>query len=215
MTKQDIKDERREYLASALNESDLQADPLPLFEDWLASARGLAKDATAMTLATATSDGWPSVRTVLLKDYGEQGFVWFTDTHSQKGQELAENPKAEIQFYWHALERQVRIQGHVTAVDPATSDAYFAQRPLGSRLSAAASHQSAPVDNRQVLEAAVHALAKQYSNGDVPRPERWGGYCLTPIKIEFWQGRESRLHDRFIYTRESVNEPWTIQRIQP
>lgn len=215
MTDQTLQDERREYLNSALDRSDLTDNPFEFFQLWLAQARRHAKDATAMSLATADQEGWPSVRTVLLKDVNEQGFVWFTDTESQKGRELLANPKAEIHFYWHALERQVRIQGTVTRVDETMADKYFQSRPLGSRLSAVASHQSAPVDSRETLEAAIASLQAEYPDEQVPKPARWGGFCLEPLKIEFWQGRESRLHDRFVYRRDTASSPWNISRIQP
>ena len=214
----DLIEERRDYTADTLRRGDLAPAPLAQFTQWLKDARALKIiDATAMTVSTADATGQPHSRIVLLKDFDDQGFVWYTYQASDKARELAENNRASILFYWCLLERQVRIEGRVERLNPADADAYFYSRPEGSRFSAAASVQSAAVANRDVLEARVAELHKQYPDGNVPRPEVWGGYRLTPHRFEFWQGRADRLHDRFIYTREadSNNSNWQIERLSP
>ena len=210
----DHREERREYAAGTLSREDLPADPLELFAGWLADAMSTgAEDATAMALATASADGAPSVRIVLLKEHGPAGFVWFTDYGSRKGQELAENPRASLVFYWGAFSRQVRISGAVSQVDEAESRAYFVARPAESRFSAAASDQSQPIAGREMLEARVAELRARHPEGDVPMPDGWGGYRLLPESYEFWQGREGRLHDRFSFTR--AGDGWEVLRLQP
>jgi pyridoxamine 5'-phosphate oxidase len=190
-----------------------------LFGEWLQTATDAgAKDATAMALATSGPDGVPSVRIVLLKSFDAQGFVWYTDCGSQKGRELQANNQASAVFYWRDFDRQARVTGPVSPVDPDTAREYFASRPLESRFSSAASEQSSPIVDRRVLEDRVQALQEQYPQGDVPMPERWGGYCLEPRSIEFWQGREGRLHDRFLYRRDPSQgdeNGWRIERLQP
>jgi len=210
----DHRGHRREYRDGTLSRDRLPADPLVLFGDWLAQAVASgATDATAMALATATPDGVPSVRIVLLKEHGPEGFVWFTDYGSRKGMDLAANPVASLVFYWREFSHQVRVSGRVGRLDRARSAAYFASRPEDSRFSAAASDQSRPVSNRATLETRVADLRRQYPDGQVPLPEDWGGFVLTPEKMEFWQGREGRLHDRFLYTR--ADDGWRIERLQP
>ena len=166
-----------------------------------------------MTLATATAQGMPSVRIVLLKHFDADGFCWYTDKSSQKGAELAANPQASLLFYWRELERQVRISGVVEALEDRFNDEYFHSRPEDSRFSAAASQQSQPVEARDTLKARIAELRRQHPDGDVPRPAQWGGYRLRAQQIEFWQGRENRLHDRFRFTREAAG--WLIERLQP
>lgn len=175
---------------------------------------GQILDATAMAIATAGQDGQPHVRMVLLKQFDETGFVWYTYQKSDKGQQLAENPQASILFYWRELERQVRIEGTVSMLDPGEADEYFYSRPEASRFSAAASAQSSPVINRASLELTVAALREQYPDGNVQRPTAWGGYKLVPMRFEFWQGRQDRLHDRFIYLKDNNNN-WKTQRLAP
>ncbi len=210
---------RRDYTASSLSRHDLDADPLTQFRHWLADARAAKLvDATAMVLATVDEGSRPHSRVVLLKRADASGFVWYTFQDSDKGRQLAAQPYAALLFYWCALERQVRIEGRVERLDPAEADDYFYSRPEGSRFSAAASQQSAPVDNRAVLEARVAELHQQYPDGHVPRPEVWGGYRLVPDRFEFWQGRSDRLHDRFQYratNAEVAPSQWDVTRMQP
>jgi len=212
----DLIEPRRDYTANTLRRANLADGPLAQFTVWLQDARDKKiLDATAMTLGTADSSGQPHSRVVLLKNFDESGFVWYTYQESDKAHQLAQNPKASLLFYWCALERQVRIEGTVTKLDPADADEYFYSRPEGSRFSAAASVQSQPVDNRDSLEARVTQLHQQYPDGNVPRPDVWGGYRIVPHRFEFWQGRADRLHDRFVFAREKSADAWTITRIQP
>ncbi|WP_020680716.1 pyridoxamine 5'-phosphate oxidase [Marinobacterium rhizophilum] len=210
----DYKALRREYQAKTLDRADLAADPVQQFDRWMKEISVLMPaDATSMTLATASASGMPSARIVLLKHFDAQGFCWYTDYRSHKGQDLAENPQAELMFYWPLLERQVRICGTVERLPDVFAQTYFAERPLGSRLSAAASKQSAVVDSRATLEQRVDALRTQHADGLVPKPEQWGGYRLRPVAFEFWQGRENRLHDRMCYRLQ--DGAWVIERLQP
>lgn len=205
---------RREYRDGELSRDALPADPLDLFDRWLDQALAAEDtDATAMALATATPNGVPSVRIVLLKEHGPEGFIWFTDYSSRKGQDLAANPIASLAFYWREFHHQVRISGRVHKLDADRSRTYFQSRPADSRFSAAISDQSRPVADRGTLEARVAELRRQYPDDGVPMPDDWGGYCLNPDAIEFWQGRVGRLHDRFLYTR--TDHGWHVQRLQP
>lgn len=205
---------RRDYTANTLSRSELHDSPLEQFRHWMQQARDAdILDASAMALATADKTGQPHVRIVLLKKFDQNGFAWYTYQESDKGNQLAENPKASLLFYWRELERQVRIEGVVTRLDPADADEYFYSRPEGSRFSAAASVQSAQVSNREELENKVAGLHQQYPDGNVPRPAVWGGYLLQPQRFEFWQGRADRLHDRFVYLID--NDNWNTQRISP
>jgi pyridoxamine 5'-phosphate oxidase len=205
---------RREYLGQPLNEDEAGPDPLVLFDRWFAAARDVETDPTAMTLATATPDGRPSVRTVLLKGYGPDGFVFYTNYNSRKAREIAANAHVTLMFFWPGPVRQVCIAGMASRVSAAESDEYFATRPLESRISAYASRQSEPVESRHALDARFEAAAKRFPDGAVPRPEWWGGYRVTPDEIEFWQGRVGRLHDRLVYTREP-NGSWRRRRLAP
>lgn len=216
MSKQgDLTSTRREYVAPSLRRKALNTDPFAQFADWMDAALAHSPDdATSMTLATANKSGMPSARIVLLKHYDAKGFAWYTDYRSQKGHDLEENPQAELMFYWYGLERQVRIQGRVEKLSPEQADKYFNERPVGSRLSAAASVQSHPVAGRGELEQAVTDLQQAHPEGEIPRPEAWGGYILRPTRFEFWQGRENRLHDRFRFTLTD-EESWNIERLQP
>lgn len=211
---QDLRGDRREYLQGELSRSSVAADPFAQFTAWFEQAKQANPvDATAMILATAGTDALPTARVVLLKHYDASGFCWYTDYRSAKGQQLAENPHAQILFYWPQLERQVRISGRVTKLDRAKAEIYFHSRPEGSRYSAAISQQSAEIDGREQLQQKLEQARAEFPAGDVPCPEAWGGYCLEPNYFEFWQGRESRLHDRICYELEA--EAWRIVRIQP
>jgi pyridoxamine 5'-phosphate oxidase len=207
-------DLRRDYARAGLSEAAAAADPLAQFERWFgeALAAGLPEP-NAMTLATATPDGRPSARVVLLKGFDARGFVFFTNRHSRKGRELAANPHAALAFFWPELERQVRVEGVVTPTGDAESDAYFASRPLASRLGAWASPQSEVIAGRDVLDRNLAELAGRLG-GDVPRPPHWGGYRVRPDAVEFWQGRPSRLHDRLRYARRPEGG-WLRERLAP
>lgn len=210
----DLSHVRREYESQSIGEQDLDADPILQFKAWLQQARDFdLLDATAMALATATPDGRPSVRMVLLKRVDENGFCWYSDTRSQKGRELAQNPRAALLFHWRDLSRQVRIQGTVTQLPAENAERYFQSRPEGSRFSAAASKQSSVIGNRAQLQDEVRRLREAYPDGRVPRPESWIGYCLAPDHFEFWQGQDSRLHDRIVYLAEG--DGWRRQRLSP
>lgn len=204
---------RNEYMRASLDEADAAADPFTQFQRWFDEAvRAELPTPNAMTLATVAADGAPGARIVLLKGADPQGFVFYTNYQSRKGQELAANPRAVLVFHWIELEREVRIEGVVEKTGAAESDAYFSSRPLGSRHAAIASPQSTVVASRAALEARFAEVAK--SQGDQPvRPAHWGGYRLNPNLVEFWQGRRNRLHDRLLYTRS--NERWSISRLAP
>ncbi|HKO83557.1 MAG TPA: pyridoxamine 5'-phosphate oxidase [Actinomycetota bacterium] len=205
---------RREYTREALAEADVDADPVVQFGRWFEQAEqaGLLEP-TAMTLATATPDGRPSARMVLLRGFDERGFCFYTNLESRKGVELAANPRAALVFWWGELERQVRIEGPVAPTSRAESEAYFHSRPPGSQLSAAASPQSRVIQDRAVLERRVAELAADSADGQVPLPDFWGGYRLTHEVVEFWQGRPNRLHDRLRYRR--AGDGWKIERLAP
>lgn len=212
--KTDLSTIRREYIAKPMRRAGLLADPVQQFAVWMDIAlQALPEDATAMTLATSNKDGMPSARIVLLKQFTDEGFSFFTSYSSEKGVILAENPQAELLFYWKELDRQVRIQGKIKKLEIEQNTAYFNERPLGSRISAAASNQSQVIDSRDSLENIAQLIKDKYPQGDIPCPKYWGGYCLVPNRFEFWQGRENRLHDRFQYQR--VENGWQILRLQP
>jgi pyridoxamine 5'-phosphate oxidase len=207
-------DLRREYTRRGLTEADADADPLRQFRFWFDQALAAgALDANAMVLATATPDGRPSARVVLLKEISERGFAFFTNYRSRKGRELAANPYAALNFNWPELERQVRAEGTVEMMTAAESDAYFRTRPRDSQLGAWASPQSEPLADRAELEARLAEVAARFAGVEVPRPPHWGGYRLVPEAVEFWQGRPGRLHDRLLYTRTSGG--WRRQRLAP
>jgi pyridoxamine 5'-phosphate oxidase len=233
-----IADLRREYSLTGMRWRDLEADPIVQFRKWFDQASGArasgrvrkffirlykrlllasgaeALDLTAMTLATVDQLGRPSARVVLLKGVDQRGFVLFTNYESRKGHELTENPQAALVFYWPDQERQVRIAGEASKLPTAESDAYFRTRPRGSRLAAWASEQSATVKDRAALEEKWQQMEAQYAGQEIPRPPFWGGYLLSPARIEFWQGRPNRLHDRFRYTLQP-DKIWLIERLSP
>jgi len=201
---------------SALTKDKIDANPIRQFQSWSdeVRAQGVSEqDTISMTLATTGTDGQPSARIVLLKSFNDRGFVFYTNYQSRKGQELSENPRASLLFYWPQLWRQVRIEGVVEKISPAESEAYFQSRPLGSKLGAWASNQSQVVDQRETLEARFAELQKRFGE-NIPRPEHWGGYRLKPNSIEFWQGRDNRLHDRLRY-RLQEDGGWAIDRLGP
>ena len=213
----DLASLRLDYAAELLDEYEVDADPVRQFATWFdqAMTAGL-REANAMTLATATPDGLPSARIVLLKEFDERGFVFYTNYESQKGRELAANPRAALVFFWNELERQVRVQGEVEKVSRAESEAYFAVRPMKSRYGAAASPQSSVLTGgRKWLEARMAELEEELGETGPECPPYWGGYRLSPRAIEFWQGRRSRLHDRVLYTRVEQGGLWKISRLAP
>ena len=206
---------RTDYVQSSLSETDVLADPIAMFQKWFAEAvKAQVMEPNAMDLSTVTPDGKPSSRIVLIKQFDERGFTWYTNYHSDKGQQLEHNPNAALLFFWRELERQVRIEGTVVKTTAAESDEYFNVRPLQSRLSAIASQQSAPIDSRATLESHYEAVAAALGDAQPPRPAHWGGYRLQPERIEFWQGRRSRFHDRIVFTRGADGQ-WSMQRLQP
>jgi len=234
-----IADIRRDYTAGQLDRRSLHADPLQQFQLWFNEAArakqagsrfrrfaiGIYKsfaalfgarnlEANAMALATVGTEGKPSVRTVLLKGVDQRGFIFYTNYESRKGRELAGNPQAALVLYWPELERQVCIAGTVSKLPREESEQYFHSRPRGSQIAAVASHQSSPVPDRAILEAAFHQLNARFASEPIPLPGNWGGFVLDPERIEFWQGRASRLHDRFSYQRQSGGG-WHVERLSP
>ena len=205
---------RNEYTRAGLSEGDVPPDPIAQFHAWFEDALAAnLHEPNAMTLATSTPEGRPSARVVLLKGFDERGFVFYTNYEGRKAAELERNPHAALVFYWGELERQVRIEGGVVRVSEEESNAYYESRPRGSRLGAWASQQSRSVGGRGVLEARLRELERDYEGKDVPRPPFWGGYRVEPEAIEFWQGRENRLHDRIVY--RWAGGGWGIERLQP
>jgi len=207
-------DTRREYNFSSLSKQQLSTDPFQQMLHWLNQAKQAElKDATAMTLSTADKHAMPDARIVLLKQFDHSGCYWFTDYSSHKGQQLFDNPQACLTFYWREFDRQIKIQGMVEKTSVENAETYFYSRPLDSQFSAAASHQSQPIDSRKTLENKLQQL-KNVNPLAVEKPQDWGGYRLIPCVFEFWQGRENRLHDRFTYYLDKSSE-WQTSRLQP
>jgi pyridoxamine 5'-phosphate oxidase len=205
---------RKEYHLFELDTAQLKNNPFDLFYMWIDEAeKAGVKDPSAMILSTCSHDGKPSSRVVLLKQLTKEGFVFFSNYNSRKGKQLKENPYASIVFFWPEQERQVRVEGKIKKTTVADSDIYFQSRPQGSKISAWASPQSQEVSSRAFLEKLYHDFEQQFKNEEIKRPNNWGGYCLVPTLIEFWQGRENRLNDRFQYTL--VNNGWEITRLAP
>jgi len=212
----DIASIRRQYGANELHENDLVDHPVDQFKTWLGQAidSKLFKDPTAMTVATVDPSGMPSQRVVLLKNYDEKGFVFFTNLESNKAQQLSSNPNICLHFPWLELERQVIIRGKVKKLSLAENTEYFLSRPHDSQLAAWASKQSKPVATRKLLEEAFSQMKNKFAKGKVPLPGFWGGYRIEPETVEFWQGRDNRLHDRFLYSKDASNN-WVKNRLQP
>jgi pyridoxamine 5'-phosphate oxidase len=205
---------RNEYKQQALSEKDADPNPIKQFEKWWADAiKSKVEEANAMTLATCNSKGYPSARIVLLKGFGEEGFIFFTNYESRKGIELQRNPYACLVFFWKELERQIRIEGEVKKIGAEESDDYFLIRPQESRLSAWSSPQSTVIKTRDILEKNVEHYREVFADGNIPRPVHWGGYIVKPFLVEFWQGRPNRLHDRLQYTATEAG--WHIDRLAP
>ena len=212
--KKDIADIRTNYTKSFMSNMDLCSDPVQQFNIWLDHAlNSKVTEVNAMVLSTVSSEGFPSGRVLLLKNVEDSGFTFFTNYSSAKARDLEANPKASMTFFWPELEQQIRISGSIKKLDSAISDTYFNSRPRKSQISAVASSQSEPLENREKLMREVNRIEKLYENKEIPRPENWGGYILKPVNVEFWQGRTSRLHDRFLY--ELINGKWRITRLAP
>ena len=211
----DISNLREEYTRAGLDRDNLNSDPFQQFELWFKQAQAAQlPEPNAMSLATASPDGAPSLRTVLLKYFDSKGFVFFTNYHSSKSQEITDNPQVALMFPWVSLERQVIIRGRAEKTSTTESLRYFTSRPTGSQLGAWVSHQSSVITGRKILEMKLDEMKRKFKAGKVPLPDFWGGYRVVPEKIEFWQGRPCRLHDRFLYTRQADN-PWAIERLSP
>lgn len=208
---------REEYTQDSLLESDLSSSPFQQFEHWFDQAlKAEVMEPTAMILATVSPAGLPSSRVVLLKGFDEKGFVFYTNYRSRKGQELTQNPNAALLFFWPELQRQVRIEGQVKPVSEIQSQTYFHSRPRGSQLGAWASPQSEVVPDREFLEEKLNEFTQLYQEQEqVPKPPHWGGFVLEPVRIEFWQGRGSRMHDRIAYVLDGENQTWDFHRLAP
>jgi pyridoxamine-phosphate oxidase len=213
--KQGLSDLRQEYISRGLHEDEVAADPISQFDIWFQEVMKLEINLpNVMVLATVGSNGQPSARNVLLKDYNAEGFVFYTNSLSQKGKELLENPQAALVFYWKELHRQIRIEGQVEQLSPTHADKYFSSRPRGSQISAWVATQSEVIPGQNFMHDQVNELTKRYTDLPIPRPESWLGYRVIPELFEFWQGQENRLHDRIIY-RLGGTQDWSIHRLAP
>jgi len=212
----DLGELRREYSRTGLKREDLHADPMRQFELWFQQAcdAGLG-DPSAFSLATASAGGAPSVRTVLLKLFDQSGFVFFTNYASKKAQQISENPQVGMLCHWLPLERQIKITGKAEKISTMESAKYFATRPRGSQLGAWISPQSSVISSRKLLEGKLHDAIEKLAGGEIPMPEKWGGYRIVPETMEFWQGRENRLHDRFCYRKQESSSEWIVERLAP
>ena len=209
-----VKNKRVDYKTSELRQRDLVESPVEMFRIWFNQVEGIHPfESTAMTLSTSSKDGKPSSRVVLLKGYGEDGFVFYTNYESRKGREIEENPYGSLNFYWPSQERQVRINGKLRKVSHSRSEKYFHSRPLRSQIAALASNQSGVIENRDALKNRFDKLEKEFGGKDAPLPENWGGYRLEHRNVEFWQGRRDRMHDRFVYIKNGTI--WQIERLAP
>jgi pyridoxamine 5'-phosphate oxidase len=212
--RRDLSDLRREYSTRGLRREDLDRDPVVQFERWFQDALGAGvPEPNAMSIATVDAAGQPSLRTVLLKFFDHTGFVFYTNLGSRKAREIGANPRVALLFFWPQLHRQVKIRGNATRTSAAESLGYFMRRPRDSQLGAWISEQSQPIASRQILEEKLAEIRRKFGDGEVPLPSFWGGYRVDADAIEFWQGRENRLHDRFLYTR--VTAQWQIERLAP
>lgn len=213
--KKELHDHRKSYEKGILSQASVAEDPIVQFEKWFQAAKDAdgVDEANAMTLSTSSNNGMPRGRIVLLKEYGKDGFVFYSNYGSEKGLAIAENNQVSISFFWPVLERQIIIQGTAERVSKDHSEAYFSKRPRKSQLGALVSNQSDPITNREALEEKLQKLEEQWEGKEVPMPENWGGYAIIPKTFEFWQGRRSRLHDRIQY--QCKDDQWVINRLQP
>ncbi len=212
----DLSNYRKAYVKGELDETLVPENPMELFQQWFhdVDQSDTTDEANAMTLATIGLDGFPKSRVVLLKKFTYEGFIFYTNYNSEKGKAIVENPNVCLSFFWHAAERQIIIKGSAEKIAENLSDGYFESRPRGSQLGAAASEQSSPIANRQLLEEKLNALEEAYKGKEVPRPAYWGGFIVKPVELEFWQGRANRLHDRIRYKLQE-DFHWKIDRLQP
>ncbi|HEK19135.1 MULTISPECIES: pyridoxamine 5'-phosphate oxidase [unclassified Mucilaginibacter] len=215
MDQKEIENLRQDYTAAALSEKDVDANPVRQFDKWFNEAiNNKVLEPNAMTLATATADGRPSARIVLLKGFSDDGFKFYTNYLSRKGRELSKNPNAALLFFWGDMERQIRIEGVIEKLDKKYSEKYFHSRPKASQIGAIVSPQSQEIESREILDTRMKELEQQYADSEVPKPAHWGGYILKPRLIEFWQGGSGRLHDRIVY-KKTDNKNWKIVRLAP